>query len=168
MTSHLAVDLSQVPPWVFDLPPVNASLNVTATVLLLVGWFLIRAGKKRAHALCMIAALAVSAAFLTCYLVYHFQLQHHAGDASIRFTHGGPVRGLYFFILLTHVVLAIVNLPLIVLTVWAAAAGKFERHRKLARWTWPSWFYVSVTGVVVYLMLYRWFPSEMLEQIPRR
>ncbi|HUF61319.1 MAG TPA: DUF420 domain-containing protein [Verrucomicrobiales bacterium] len=168
MTSDLAVDFSRVPSWVFELPPVNASLNGVATVLLATGWILIRSGRKTAHARCMVGALIVSAAFLACYLVYHFQLHHHAGDGSIRFTQEGPVRGIYFFILLTHVVLAIVNVPLIVLTVWAAARGNFTRHRKLARWTWPSWFYVSVTGVIVYFMLYHWFPSEMLEHIPGR
>jgi uncharacterized membrane protein YozB (DUF420 family) len=168
MSAEQGVDLSQVPAWVFELPPANAALNAGATVLLFAGWVCIRAGKKTAHAACMLGALAVSTAFLASYLTYHFQLHAHAGDASIRFTHAGPVRGLYFFILITHVVLAMVNVPLIALTVWAAARGDFIRHRKLARWTWPSWVYVSVTGVVVYLMLYRWFPSEMLDQIPRR
>ncbi len=163
-----APDFSQVPAWVFDLPPTNATLNGVATVLLVAGWICVRNDRKRAHAGLMIAALIVSAAFLTCYLTYHFALHRHAGDASIRFTHqGAVVRPLYFVILITHVILAAVNLPLVLLTVIPAARGRFDRHRRIARWTLPIWLYVSITGVLVYLMLYCWFPSEMLEAIPR-
>ena len=100
----------------------------------------------------MTAALTVSAAFLASYLVYHYRV------GSVKFTHEGLVRAVYFFILVTHIVLAAVNLPMIILTVVPALRRRFDRHRKLARWTWPIWMYVSVTGVLVYAMLYHWFP----------
>lgn len=161
------VDFSQVPAWVFDLPSTNAVLNATSTVLLVAGWICIKRDLKKAHIGLMITALLVSAAFLTCYLTYHTMLQRYAGSASIRFTEQGPVRPVYFFILITHVILAMVNLPMIIMTVIPAIRRRFDRHRRIARWTMPVWLYVSVTGVVVYLMLYVWFPSAMLEQIPR-
>ncbi len=162
-----APDFSKVPAWVFDLPPTNATLNAISTCLLLGGWWCIRQEKKRAHIALMVCALVVSAAFLTCYLIYHFTLHRYAGDGSIRFTHEGPIRLVYFAILLTHVVLAAVNLPMIILTVIPALRRRFDRHRRIARWTLPVWLYVSVTGVLVYFMLYRWFPSSMLEAIPK-
>ena len=160
-------DFTKVPTWVFDLPPTNATLNAVSTVLLVVGWVCIRRGQKRAHIAVMITALITSLAFLSCYLTYHTMLHRYAGDASIRFTHQGSlVRPTYFAILLTHVVLAAINLPMIILTVIPAARCRFDKHRRIARWTLPVWLYVSLTGVLVYLMLYRWFPSEMLDLIP--
>lgn len=162
-----ATDFSQVPSWVFDLPPTNATLNALCTVLLITGWVCIRRDKKRAHIVVMVTALLTSVAFLSCYLTYHTVLHRYAGDASIRFTYQGSIaRPIYFAILLTHVVLAAVNLPMIILTVVPAIRRRFDKHRRLARWTLPIWLYVSVTGVLVYLMLYRWFPSEMLDLIP--
>lgn len=135
-----------------DLPAVNAALNGTCTVLLLIGYALIRRKNVPAHRAVMIAAFVVSVLFLASYLTYH------ALRGSTRFTAEGPVRYLYFTILITHVILAAVNLPMVLITLYRAARGQFERHRRIARWTFPIWLYVSVTGVIVYFMLYHWFP----------
>jgi putative membrane protein len=134
---------------VADLPALNASLNALATVFLVVGWLLIKSGRRDAHRAAMVAALTCSAAFLTSYLVYHY----HVG--SVPFQGQGPIRIVYFTILITHVILAIVIVPLVVVTVGRALANRFDRHKRIARWTLPLWLYVSVTGVIVYLMLYR-------------
>jgi putative membrane protein len=134
---------------VADLPALNASLNALATVFLVAGWRLIKSGRRDAHRAAMVAALTCSAAFLTSYLVYHY----HVG--SVPFQGQGPIRVVYFTILLTHVILAIVIVPLVVITVWRALATRFDRHKRIARWTLPLWLYVSVTGVVVYVMLYQ-------------
>ena len=141
---------------VTDLPAVNATLNSLCTLLLLAGWWFIKHERKTQHIICMVSALVVSAAFLTCYLVYHY----HVG--SVKFTAQGIVRPIYYFILITHVFLAAVILPLIVLTIVPALRARFDRHRKWARITLPLWLYVSITGVIVYLMLYIWFPSAEL------
>jgi uncharacterized membrane protein YozB (DUF420 family) len=141
---------------VADLPAVNASLNSICTILLFAGWWFIKHERKAQHIACMVSALIVSAAFLTCYLVYHY----HVG--SVKFTAQGIVRPIYYFILITHVFLAAVILPLIVLTIVPALRARFDRHRKWARITLPIWLYVSITGVIVYLMLYIWFPSAEL------
>ena len=138
---------------VTDLPALNAALNGIATVLLLSGWFAIRSGNKKAHIACMISALLVSAAFLTSYLVYHYSV------GSVKFAHGGALRAVYLVILVPHIILAAVNVPMILLTVIPAARQRFDKHRRIARWTLPVWLYVSVTGVLVYLMLYVWFPG---------
>jgi uncharacterized membrane protein YozB (DUF420 family) len=134
---------------VADLPTLNATLNGLATLCLVTGWALIRRGRRDAHRAAMFGALACSAAFLTSYVVYHY----HAGSRP--FTGEGWLRAVYFAILITHVVLAIVIVPLVLLTVSRALANRFDRHRRIARLTLPLWLYVSVTGVVVYLMLYR-------------
>lgn len=139
-----------------DLPALNATLNGLTATLLSVGYVFIRRGREGAHRACMIAALLLSVAFLTSYLVYHFNV------GSIQFTAEGWVRPVYFSILLSHAVLAVVVVPLVVVTVVRAFRRRFERHRRVARWTLPVWLYVSVTGVLVYLMLYRWFPSAEL------
>ncbi len=141
---------------VADLPAVNATLNSICTVFLFAGWWFIRHERKAQHIACMVSALLVSAAFLACYLVYHY----HVG--SVKFTAQGSVRPVYFFILITHVFLAAVILPLIVLTIVPALRARFDRHRKWAKITLPLWLYVSITGVIVYLMLYIWFPSAEL------
>lgn len=136
-------------------PPINASLNGLSTLLLLTGFFLIRAGKKDAHRKVMIGALASSTVFLACYLVYHY------GTGHTEFPKEYPLaRKIYLAILVPHIILAIVNVPMIILLVVAAARGRFERHRKLARFTFPSWLFVSVTGVVIYFMIYVWFPPS--------
>jgi uncharacterized membrane protein YozB (DUF420 family) len=135
-----------------DLPALNASLNAISTVFISAGWYAIRRNYWRQHIACMVAALLTSIAFLTSYLVYHA----HAG--SVRFTAQGMVRPIYFTILLTHVLLAFVILPLVIATVVPVFRRRWDKHRRLGRWTMPIWLYVSVTGVIVYLMLYRWCP----------
>lgn len=132
-----------------DLPTVNALLNGTAASLLVAGFFLIRAGRRDAHRRAMTAAFACSVLFLVSYLVYHFE----AG--SVRFRGTGSVRTVYLTILLTHTVLAAIVPFLAVTTLVLARKGRFDAHRRLARVTLPVWLYVSVTGVVIYLMLYR-------------
>ena len=132
-----------------DLPALNASLNALATVFLVAGWVLIRQRKREAHRACMLAAFAVSTAFLTSYLVYHYNV------GSVRFQQQGPIRTVYLTILFTHIVLAIVIVPLIFMSLSRALSARFDKHRRIARWTMPLWLYVSVTGVVVYVMLYR-------------
>jgi uncharacterized membrane protein YozB (DUF420 family) len=132
-----------------DLPTLNAVLNATSAALLVLGWFLIRAGRRDAHRRAMTAAFACSALFLASYLAYHAQV------GSVRFRGTGAVRTVYFGILLTHTVLAAAVAPLAVTAFVLARRGRFETHRKLARWTLPLWLYVSVTGVAVYVMLYR-------------
>ena len=132
-----------------DLPTVNAILNGTAATLLVAGFLLIRAGRREAHRRVMTAAFACSVLFLVSYLVYHFE----AG--SVRFRGTGGVRTFYLSVLLTHTVLAAVVPFLAVTTLVLARKGRFEAHRRLARVTLPVWLYVSVTGVVIYLMLYR-------------
>ena len=132
-----------------DLPAVNASLNALATVLLATGWVLISQGKVEQHRRCMLAAFATSSLFLASYLVYHFNV------GSIAFTGQGPLRILYFTILISHIVLAIVILPMALITLARALRTQFDAHRRIARWTLPLWLYVSITGVIVYIMLYQ-------------
>jgi uncharacterized membrane protein YozB (DUF420 family) len=135
-----------------DLPTVNAVLNTTSAVLLLGGWWLIRHGRRDAHRLAMLAALTTSTLFLVSYLAYHFEV------GSVRFTGAGAIRAVYLSILLSHTVLAAVIVPLVLVTVWRALGGRFAAHRALARYTLPLWLWVSVSGVVVYWMLYRLDP----------
>ena len=132
-----------------DLPAVNASLNALATVLLVWGYLLIRRRKIASHRVVMIAAFVTSIVFLVFYLVYHAQV------GSVKYPNTGPVRYVYYTILLTHVLLAFTVPVLALITLSRALAAKFDKHRKIARWTFPIWLYVSVTGVVVYLMLYQ-------------
>lgn len=134
---------------VHDLPALNASLNAIATVLLIAGYFLIRARRIELHRLCMLAAVVVSALFLTSYLIYHFQV------GSVRFTREGPVRTVYFTILITHVILAAAVPPLALITLARGLNARYAKHRAIARWTLPIWLYVSVTGVLVYVLLYQ-------------
>ena len=134
-----------------QLPAVNASLNATSAVLLLTGYGFIRRKQVTAHRVCMSAALLVSMLFLVSYLYLHY----HAGSTA--FTGVGWVRPVYFAILVSHIILAAAILPLALTTVYQAARGQFEKHRRIARWTLPIWLYVSVTGVVIYFMLYHWF-----------
>lgn len=136
-----------------DLPIVNASLNALSTAFIIAGLALIKAERKKAHAGAMICALVTSTLFLACYLTYHF-----SGTVITRFTHPGWPKALYFFILFTHIPLAVAILPLVFMTVIPALQARFDRHRRWAKITAPLWLYVSVTGVLVYLMLYVWFP----------
>ena len=130
-------------------PAINASLNATSGTLLLIGFFLIKARKIELHRRFMIAAFSASALFLVCYVIYHAQV------GSVRFTRQGFVRPLYFTILITHVSLAFVVLPLAIVTLSRGLKANYPRHRAIARWTFPIWMYVSVTGVLVYVLLYQ-------------
>lgn len=132
-----------------DLPAVNATLNATATVLLVWGYILIRRRSIAAHARVMLAAFATSTVFLCCYLIYHYNV------GSVRFPRTGVIRTVYLSILATHTALAATVPPLAIVTLSRGLRERFDRHRKIARWTLPVWLYVSVTGVVVYWMLYR-------------
>jgi uncharacterized membrane protein YozB (DUF420 family) len=132
-----------------DLPAVNAALNGVAALLLVWGYTLIRRGRKREHRRVMLAAFTVSVLFLVGYLAYHL------GAGVVRFQGRGPIRAVYFAILTTHTLLAAAVPPLAIVTLSRALRGRFDKHRALARWTFPIWLYVSVTGVVVYWMLYR-------------
>jgi uncharacterized membrane protein YozB (DUF420 family) len=131
------------------LPTLNAALNATTAVLLTIGYALIRSHRRQAHARVMVAALVTSTAFLTSYLYYHA----HVG--SVRFQGSGAVRTIYLTILASHTLLAVVILPLVIVTLTYALRQRFLSHRRIARVTLPLWAYVSVTGVVVYWMLYR-------------
>jgi uncharacterized membrane protein YozB (DUF420 family) len=132
-----------------DLPALNATLNAIAAALLVGGYIMIRRGRIAAHKRFMLSAFATSALFLASYLVYHYNI------GSRPFTGQGPIRVVYFTILITHVVLAAAILPMALITLNYALRARFERHVPIARWTLPVWLYVSVTGVVVYWMLYR-------------
>lgn len=134
---------------VTQLPAVNATLNAASGVLLLLGYRAIRARQIERHRKLMLSAAATSTLFLVCYLVYH------AAVGSVRFTGQGPVRTVYFAILLTHTVLAAAIVPMVLRTLYLGLKRRDETHRRLARWTFPLWVYVSVTGVVIYLMLYQ-------------
>jgi uncharacterized membrane protein YozB (DUF420 family) len=132
-----------------NLPAINASLNALSGVLLIVGYGLIRARRIAVHRRVMIAAFATSSLFLVCYVIYHAQV------GSVRFTRHGFVRPLYFTILITHVTLAAAVLPLAIVTLSRGLNARYDRHRAIARWTFPIWLYVSVTGVLVYVLLYQ-------------
>ncbi len=137
------------------LPTVNALLNGTAAVLLVWGYASIRAGRRERHARVMVAAFAVSAAFLGCYLYYHFTV-----TAITRYRGEGWDRTAYLVLLASHTILAAVNLPMVLRTFYLAARERFDAHRRWARWTFPIWLYVSVTGVLVYVVLYHLNPPE--------
>jgi uncharacterized membrane protein YozB (DUF420 family) len=142
-----------MPEYIPYLPHLNAILNSTSALLLLAGFRFIRRGQILAHRNCQITAVVTSTLFLISYLTYHY---YHG---ATRFTGQGLVRPLYFTILTTHTILAVVIVPVILITLYRASRGDFIRHRRIARWTLPLWLYVSVTGVIVYLMLYHLFPS---------
>ena len=135
------------------LPHVNAVLNTVSTILLIIGFTLIRRGDRAGHRKIMITALWVSGAFLVTYLVYHF-------TAPV-FVYRGPAwsRPIYFALLISHVVLATVATPLVAVTAWRSLHGDFARHKAIARWTFPIWLYVTVTGVVIYAILYHLTPT---------
>jgi uncharacterized membrane protein YozB (DUF420 family) len=138
-----------------DLPAVNACLNGLSAVFLTAGYLFIRRGNARAHRKCMVSAFATSTLFLICYLTYHFTVKTYT-----RFKEPEWFRPIYLTLLLTHTILAAVIVPLILMTLRRAIKGRFESHRKIARWTWPIWMYVSVTGVIVYWLLYIKFPQH--------
>ena len=130
------------------LPSINAALNATAAVLLVWGYTLIRRKQIQAHRKVMTAAFVTSCLFLVCYIVYHVQV------GSVHFPHQGAIRTVYFSILTTHTILAAIVPVLAIITLRRGLAARYDKHRKIARWTLPIWLYVSVTGVVVYVMLY--------------
>ena len=134
---------------VTDLPTLNACLNTLCTLLLVRGFLQIRRGARQAHQTSMLAALVCSALFLCSYLVYHVQV------GSVPYPHHDWTRPLYFAVLIPHVILAALMAPFVALVVWRAYNQDFARHRRLARWVWPVWIFVSVSGIVVYLMLYK-------------
>ena len=148
------------------LPALNAGLNAVSTILLVIGLRAIRAGQRDRHAQAMLHASLVSAAFLGSYLYYHFGVQAEVGPTPFRRT--GLAKTAYLALLASHVLLAMVNLPMVLRTLWLARVGSWDKHRRLARWTWPIWFYVSITGVLVYLALYHWNlpPDAAAELLP--
>ena len=135
-------------------PALNASLNGTSAVLLLIGRLLIARGRIAAHRACMIAAVVATLLFLGCYLYFHAKV------GNIRFLGQGWSRPVYFSILISHTTLAVTTVPLAVITLNRGLRARYAKHRAIARWTWPLWMYVSVTGVIVYFMLYQWFPHS--------
>lgn len=137
------------------LPTLNAMLNATSGILVLIGYVLIRRKQIAAHRACMIAAVTASVVFLISYLVYHY---YHG---ATRFPGTGWARPVYFTILFSHTILAVIIVPFVIITLRRGLRSQFARHKKIARWTFPMWLYVSVTGVIVYFMLYHWFPSPM-------
>lgn len=139
-----------------DLPAINASFNAISTVFISLGWWLIRRGLWRQHIACMITALISSSLFLIGYLVYHAQ----AGEKSSGYS--GLIAWFYFPILISHILLAFVTLPLVIATLIPVFRRRWDKHRRIAKWTMPIWLYVSITGVLVYLMLYQWFPPASL------
>ena len=136
-----------------DLPAVNAALNTLSTIFLTCGYVFIRRQRQVAHRNCMIGAVISSALFLTCYLIYHYNV------GRTEFRNPEWFRPIYLTILLTHTILAVVIVPMVLTTLYRAARRQFDRHRKIARWTWPIWMYVSITGVIIYFLLYHIFPQ---------
>ncbi len=147
--------LSSIPQNFF--PALNACLNAMATLLLLLGYILVKNRRFEAHRKIMWSAFGVSALFLISYLYYHFNF------SSNRFAGVGAIRYFYFAMLISHIILAVGILPFILRLLYVAQKGAFEKHKKLARWVWPIWIYNSVTGVLIYFMLYHWYPGVPLE-----
>jgi len=137
-----------------DFPALNASLNATSAVLMTAGFFCVKSKHILAHRACMLSAISVSTVFLVCYVIYHLQ----KGEPT-RFGGIGAIRTVYFTMLVSHILLAMAIVPLVLRTVFLALKGRFEQHRAWARWTFPLWYYVSITGVLVYFFLYRWWPA---------
>ena len=145
---------------VTDLPAVNACLNGISAVFLGAGYYFIRHKNREAHRNCMVAAFVTSTLFLACYLTYHGYLAWYLHRGPTVFREPAGFRPIYSGILLTHTLLAVVIVPLVLITLSRALRQRFDAHKKIARWTWPCWMYVSVTGVVIYLLLYQIFPQK--------
>jgi uncharacterized membrane protein YozB (DUF420 family) len=143
-----------------NFPPLNACLNGLASVFLIAGYIQIKRGNKQAHRNCMIGALIASTLFLGCYLYYHYSMQRLHGEAHTKFVKPEWFRPFYLAILFTHLVGAFAIVPMVLMTVSRAFRGRFEAHKKIARWTWPVWMYVSATGVLIYFLLYQIFPQR--------
>jgi putative membrane protein len=146
--------------YIYALPHLNATLNSISAVLLVLGYIFIRRQRISAHRKCMIAAFITSTIFLISYVLYHSLLVYYLGQGPTRFRGEGWVRPFYFTILLTHTILAVVIAPLVLITLRRGLRGRFDKHRRIARWTFPAWLYVSVTGVMVYLLLYQLYPAR--------
>ena len=143
-----------------DLPAVNAGLNGLSALFLGFGFYQIRRKNVPAHRKCMLSAVVTSALFLACYLTYHGYLAYHLHVGPTVFRNPPWFRPIYLGILLTHTLLAVVIVPLVLISLSRALKERFDRHRRIARWTWPLWMYVSVTGVLIYLLLYQIFPQR--------
>ena len=143
-----------------SLPAINACLNGLSAVFLSAGYYFIRRKRQLAHRNCMIAAFITSTLFLASYLTYHGYLAYHLHQGPTVFKDPGWFRPVYLAILLTHTVLAAAIVPLALITLQRAVRQRFELHKRIARWTWPCWMYVSVTGVLIYLLLYQIFPQK--------
>ncbi len=141
-------------------PHLNAALNGLSGVFLVLGFYFIRRGQINKHRAAMLTAFTLSSLFLACYITHHALRTYFFGLGPTKFTGEGVVRTIYFTILFTHTILATVIAPFILVTLWRALKGRFEIHKKLARFVFPVWLYVSITGVVVYLMLYQLFPAK--------
>ncbi len=139
-----------------DLPALNASLNGLATIFLILGFIFIKQGRKEAHRNCMVAAFITSSIFLICYVLHKILVR----GVHTPFGGAGLIRQVYYVMLFSHILLAMAIVPLILMTMSRAIKQRYELHRRVARWTWPLWMYVSITGVLVYFMLYRWFPAR--------
>ena len=144
---------------ILDLPAVNATLNGLSAIFLASGFVFIKRKNQVAHRNCMIAAFVTSTLFLACYLTYHTYLGMVLHRGPTRFVNPPEWRPIYLAILWTHTPLAAVVVPMVLITLSRALKQRFDRHKKIARWTWPIWMYVSVTGVIIYLMLYQIFPQ---------
>jgi len=149
MTEFLGIPIREIPGF-------NATFNALSTLCILSGWWFIRHDRKKQHIVSMCGALFFSTLFLIGYVAYH------ASVPPVRFEEQGLIRGIYLFILASHILLSFTLIPLVPLTVTFAVRGRLDRHRRVARWTLPIWLYVSFTGVLVYLMLYQWFPPSAL------
>ena len=136
------------------LPHINAALNAASTILIVIGFFLIRNGRRSAHKKVMISAIFVSAVFLVFYLIYHFNAPVFVFPGT------GWTIPVYYTILISHVILATVVTPMVGVTAWRALNGSFDRHKAIARWTLPIWLYVTVTGVMIYVTLYHIYPTS--------
>ncbi|MGH8047528.1 MAG: DUF420 domain-containing protein [Chthoniobacterales bacterium] len=139
------------------LPSVNATLNGLSALFILAGWWFIKHERKLAHIASMVAALTTSTLFLACYLTYHWLKAGHV----TKFAHDGWPRDVYIPLLTSHTILAVAVLPMIICTVIPALRARYDKHKRIARWTLPVWLYVSVTGVLVYFWLYQWFPGPV-------
>jgi len=144
---------------VHDLPIVNATLNGLSTVFIASGWFFIKTDRKQQHIVCMSSAVVTSTLFLACYVIYHIKVGH------VPFPHIGWITTFYYSMLASHVLLAFTTLPLVIMTLIPALRARYDKHRRIARWTMPIWLYVSVTGVLVYMMLYQWFPPAAVSAV---
>ena len=141
-------------------PHLNAALNASSAIFLIVGFYFIMRREIARHRFCMISASCVSAFFLLCYVTHHALRTFYFGLGPTKFTGEGLIRPVYFTILTSHTILATLVAPFVVLTLWRALKGQFDRHKRLARLVYPVWIYVSVTGVVVYLLLYQFYPAR--------